>query len=442
MSDHPLQINGSNKPRKMTTFTRDKIIRIWISRPSISPVFVSRGAAFSLADQAIQGLATFTFTALLTRTLGVTEFGRFSLVWVLAFLAEGCVSALISDPMPMVHARCSRFKRPELLTSGLFISFIASSALSILIIFFGYMSCIEDIFMVMCLAIANITWRMHMQTRRNFYLHGSIGRSLPGSTAYLLLLLIGAALSAHGGHAEGAVLLWSVASTAAILVNIWLHPTPLVRPSRRLLVWMCPLLWRAGRWLVGTSVAFWIGNQGVIAYTASLVSLHDAGTLRAMQNLFMPFTQIMSALYTAMIPRVTMKIHKTRQNSARNYSAIGGILFTIAAIMYGIFLYSSTDLLIMFLYGDQSLIKSTSLLLPLFLIAATDACRQGLGFGLLATGRTQPVFWSRIAGLVVLGLGLLLLPPSAMSIAWAMALAGIAVTPGIGWAALRTRQGL
>ena len=352
-------------------------------------------------------------------------------MWAVAFLFESCGNALWSDSLISVQSRFRGYSRyPVIISSTLFWSLLWSCCGTILTAFCALLAPDRFSSPIMALGLVLIAQRLHMQIRRVFYIYSLPKFAVLISATYFIVLIGGAYFQFYGGTVTGAVMLWAGASLSASLVGFALGVHPLAWPDVRTFFWTGKSLWRVGRWLMSASVAYWLGNHGLVAITAAWLTVEEAGILRAYQNLFTPLIQIIAALFVALLPYVAARIRFAGFSTIPRSSLIGALVFGGASVCYCSALYAAAPIAVPILYAKPSLMEFSWLLVPLAAVTIADAIRQGLSFGPVASGRTQVVFWGRMVGVFVL-LGTVFFLASTkgvLGVAWAMAASSFCVT--------------
>ena len=183
--------------------------------------------------------------------------------------------------------------------------------------------------------------------RRASYVNHQLGRALRGTIIYAMFLLVGIGIlgtlerltplngflvfgiaSVLGGsNALPRISNREHSSNQPILINILIQEN-----------------WKYGRWLLVSSLLFWLTNHAYQVLIGSLASLAEAGTLRALQNLTNPVVQINTALGLLYVPWASRRYVEGRLETLKRDSLVFSALSATVALVY---------LLIMTIFGDE-----------------------------------------------------------------------------------------
>ena len=180
--------------------------------------------------------------------------------------------------------------------------------------------------------------------RRSCYVNFQISRALQGTITYAILLLVGIGLLQALGHLTplNGFLVFGIASLVGGTVVIPVKNENELSAEQGLLSSnLIQENWKYGRWLIVSSLLFWLTNHAYHVLIGSLVGLTEAGTLKALQNLTAPVIQINTALGLLFIPwasrRYTEGGWRTLKRDALLFSAltvmIGAIYFLLILVL-------------------------------------------------------------------------------------------------------------
>ena len=293
-----------------TLRARDMVLRFFTT-------VENRSMVWSLADQFLVSAGNFALGIIAARLLGVSEFGQFTLILMLAALAGVFVEYIICAPMMTLAGRRNRrsdsyFGSVALL--GLLLGMLGGVAVAaVLAGIFTYRDGTVSALLLAATFVATFGQIAHGAARRVLFarrrnlagLSIDVARFVLLGAVVLALYLTGTTLSA-----ETFLLMLGATALAAALPS--LAQILSVRLSRRLLVHVFARHWPIARWLV-LMVVVSIGQEQIVWVIVS-VSLGDAavGGLRAGQYLLGITHFIMLALEN-FIPRNASDAYRTGQ---------------------------------------------------------------------------------------------------------------------------------
>jgi O-antigen/teichoic acid export membrane protein len=385
---------------------------------------------FATVDQGVGSATNFLLTILYAAWLPLEGFGHYVILWTIVLFIENVQISLMIDGLPAIVSRCRRSRRERIDIAGAWVALGYGAATSLLLLgAIPIVSLWSPGFTapIICVAAINPIQRLYIYVRRLSYIRDRQDTAARGSVIYCATMLVGA-FALHQFAALSLVsilILWGV-GVAAATVTMCAIGTSCLSPSRRAtIVWLARNLWGSGRWLVGAAVLFWIGQWGIFPLTAVVGGPDSAGILRALQNLFTPIVQFNAALYLALLPRVADKVVAKGQHYAWTFTVYGTIAFTGIVILYCGFVLIAGERVVALAYHKPEIIASTHMLWPLAAGVVLDSARAAAAMALLAEGRTQPAFVSRVVAVLAFFAAAALLGPlmGVEGLLWANALA-------------------
>ena len=247
--------------------------------------------AWALADQAMVSGSNFLTGVLLTRYMGMREFGIFTLAWMAVLFVNSLQMALIVAPMMSIGPKqqandVPRYYGAVVLQEVLFA--IGSTAALLLFAALAVRFLPEwDLGeLSLPLAFASLAFQLQDFLRRYFF---SLSRRVAGfandAVSYLLQIVILLVLF-RVGSPDTAGVLWVTGATSLVAFLLGL---PLLRD----LVWpegaFMPVVrrhWRFSRWLVASSLMQWSSGNLFVAAAPLFMGPAAAGVLKAGQNIF------------------------------------------------------------------------------------------------------------------------------------------------------------
>ncbi|HET9904359.1 MAG TPA: hypothetical protein VFQ27_11735 [Xanthobacteraceae bacterium] len=361
---------------------------------------------YAIGDQGCASVANFLLTILYAAWLPLDGFGRYVVVWTISLLIESFQISLIMDPLPATVSRFGRRNRARIDVAGTWVVLLYGGATSLLIL--AALPAValwapQFVAPLACLVLVNPFQRLYIFFRRLCYIRDRQDAASVASMGYAFTLIAGAfALNGLGLlSVPAAVLLWGLANGVAIVAIYAQGLARLNAPPVATVAWLARRLWRAGRWLTGSAIGYWITNWGVFPIVGAMAGLQTAGILRALQNIFTPVIQFNAALNLAILPRVADKIVAVGQHYARTFAFYGSALFLGIVFVYGTVVLSEAETILGLIYRKPEILASTHLLWPFACGMVVESARQASSMALLAAGRTRVFFLARLAGITV-----------------------------------------
>lgn len=380
----------------------------------------------AIVDQGAASTANFALTILYAVYLPLDSFGRYVIVWSISLLIENAQVSLILDSMPAIVSRHGQRSRQRIDVAGTWVVMLYGGVSSLLILAIVPLAELWSPYFAMpllCLAAVNPFQRLYIYLRRLCYIRDRQDAAATASVIYGTTLLGGAGALLLLGRmsVESVVLLWGVANGVAVLTIYLMGVACFQRPMPATIVWLIRRLWSTGRWLAGAAIGFWITTWGMFPIIAAIAGTEVAGIVRALQNLFTPIVQFNAALNLAILPRVADKVAAGGQHLARSFAIQATAGFTTIVVVYAGLVMMESHRLLTLIYHKPEIVNAAYLLWPLGLAMIIESARQGSSMALLSVNRTRMFFMSRVAGVSVFLIGVLILGHllGAQGILWA-----------------------
>ena len=372
--------------------------------------------SFALLDHGSSSVANLVLTILATRWLPIESFGYYGVVWAISFLIEAIATSLINDPLPAIISQRRQSMRPQLYTAVLSVSLIFGGITSLILIAGAIAALLWSVelgVLLLCLAAANPFQRLQFVVRRLCYMRDRQDIAAVAGVVFAIVLLGGAVVLRAMGQftAPVIVLLWGLASGATFLVGV---ASGISRPAairRAIVTWLVGRLWHSGRWLIGASLAFWVGNQGILPLVAIFAGPAASGILQALQVLFIPVARFNVAINYAVVPALADLAAGAGARRMRFAGLCGVIAFSLVAVSYSAVVLIAHEGILTLLYHKAEITSAAGLLWPLAAAAILESATQGLVLVLVASAHTRAIFMSRVASVPVFLLGALILGP-------------------------------
>ncbi len=364
---------------------------------------IKRHLVLPLVDQAVVSGSSFVSTVLIARHLSKTEFGVYSIAWMIAIFFAGLQSALILYPLISLGPQKPSNERGKFFSDLLSQQFVFTSSCAVAIaacaVPLGLYIFSEPVPVSFALALGAVCASSQIQEfqRRLLFTEGKPVAALVSDVLRYGGQVAVLALGFLFGLESSADILWVTAATAAAAVVAFpprfegarLAPRYVLRQFRR--------NWHFTSWLVGSSLLTGVSNlafymlPGLVLGPASVGALRAAGVL---ENVPYVFRQALQNV----IPQQAAR-HFADEGAKRlvPYLVQMGFVVTTLTGIYCIALAAAPELWLHLLYGSKY--EGYGYVLVWGALWAYVASFEfPLGIGLLTTARTRPSFVSYVIG--------------------------------------------
>jgi O-antigen/teichoic acid export membrane protein len=373
-----------------------------------------RIVSVSLMEQLILSATSFVFVIVLASLIGGIEFGLFSIAWSFVSLLESLSWAFFGDIVPATANKIPMQRWPQVRSS----LYLLSSAFSLAMVPLASAICViwsigkeRDVMdLILASAVAIPAVRAQQMFRRLCFLDELRALALVGALIYAATLAAGfftiSVLDAKSASAGIGCLALAALASAAVGLS---RARDFSRPNMRVVQWCAGRCWRSGRWLMATSIVFWLGNVGLIPVAGYLYGVEASGALRIVQNLMNPLVQTTAAVSTVILPHAAAKLKATTPQAIIRTTWLCVAAFAALSLLYGIFLTTAGETLARWLFPNAMNGITTGVLAVSSLGGVADSVRLGVAVPLLALSQTQAFLSTRLFALFTLFLALPLL---------------------------------
>ncbi|QDK36054.1 lipopolysaccharide biosynthesis protein [Sphingomonas sp. IC081] len=395
---------------------------------------VGRAAGFGITEQALSSISNFLYIVFLSRLLDGVAFGWFSIAWSGAMLIEAIIWGMIGDGVPAIAVRVPMENWPQLRGAILALSVAVVGSVSALLLIAAALTTIFDPSVTPVLAgtaIAVPGLRGQQVYRRLCYLDERRDYALYGTVCFSLSLALLSGISWYFRLNSTFVALGALGlACGATLLPLSLGILTLRKPTARLLVWATRRMWRSGRWLMASSLSFWLGNTGMVPLAGALYGLEASGSLRVLQNMANPLTQLSAVMFSIALPPAARKLRNNPKANILRLSIAMLAVFSLVGFSYVVaFTALGTRFLNAVFPGKTAGISDWTVAVVMC-SAAFDVVRSGASVPMFALGNTREFFMARSVSLVVLFVSLLALSSvgGLLGLCLSMALGNLAAT--------------
>lgn len=364
----------------------------------------------STADQAVISLGNFLASVYLARELDPTEFGVYSVGFLLMYLGRAIVQGLVIQPVSALGAvmEDDDFRRYNsssgLMMLGLVILMSAGTALvGWVLTRTGNLTLGPGVFALWFVLLLS---QLQEYLRGLFYVRGRVHEaviiSAIDNTVRIVLLIWWsrhAVLSGVNGlYAIG------YGSLVAVPLGIWFVREWWTLKNLALRETVVGN-WQFGRWLLGGLSASWATQKVYPIITAGMISFSAAGTLRALQNLVAPVHVLLAALDPFLTPRAAKRYKNLGVAGLRQLLRTTYAIYTLPIVLLLAVATIFAEPLLQLLY-NSTYSDSSSVMLLMALYYALWSVYFPLQSALKALGSTRPYFFANllaIASMFTLG---------------------------------------
>ena len=297
-------------------------------------------------DQVIVSGVNFLTGVLLARFLGLEEFGRFTLLWMLVLLVNMVQLSLVLQPMMSLGPKQEENDIPDYLGA------IVLQQTSLLIIFSGLTFLLGlaipvyfpawkvDSLMFPMIAVV-VAFQAQEFVRRYFLTRQRIREALIndmisyGSQMALLMVCF------HFTQLKTGGVLWIIAVTSFLAAMLGLFQMEHLRFSWASFREVSAKHWQFSRWLVAGSFMQWLGGQFFVMVSAAILSASAAGAIAAARNILGLTMILFAATENIVSVRASLSYKKGGWHSLCTYiakvSALGGIANGLICLVAAVF---------------------------------------------------------------------------------------------------------
>jgi len=313
---------------------------------------------WALADQVMVSGINFLTGILVARFLGIEDYGRFTLIWIVVLFASSIQVSTINSPMMSIGP-----KQTDENSSAYFGAVIAQqlifASISAIIIVVGIKTAAlffpEWYIDHLVLPLAAVTFFYQTQdfTRRLFFVQERQVAafvndviSYCGQLLLLIYLFFMELLTVEN-------VLWSIAVTSAIATVVGIVVYGKVSFNYVVFVSSVRRHWGSAKWLTGSALLQWTSGNMFIIAAGSILGPTAVGALKAGQNIMGVVHILFQGLENIVPVRASFYLHKSGFQSMAHYlrkvTVWGGLATGILAVAVSV----SPEFLLTKIFGDD-----------------------------------------------------------------------------------------
>lgn len=358
---------------------------------------------FYFLDQSIVSISNILLNILVARFLGLYEFGVFSLVWMVYFLALGLQAAFIFSPMLSIGAKCpdSRWRVYIGAVLGHQVIFTILFVTIILITYLiGSLFIFSDEYNILLVSfiLFVVTSNFQEWIRRYYFIRGEAANALLidlinfiGRIVFVFILFelnVVSTVSDVFFALSAIVLVSMLYGRDAFRACAWGGLKKFYIVSRR--------HWRSSAWLGMSSVMQWVSGTYLIVLSGYMLGVGAVGGLKAAQSILGMIMMILQIIDNVLPPFASREYVRGGVNSlgrVLRYSLVfGGIVIVAIALI----IIASADSLMGIIYGDE-FVEYGYLLQWFALIGVLMFVGFPLRIGLRTIEYTKPIFYGYVS---------------------------------------------
>jgi O-antigen/teichoic acid export membrane protein len=300
----------------------------------------------------------FLTMVILARMLGVEQFGRFSIAWLVLLFFKSIQAALVVAPMMSIGPKQAPDQHP-LYYGAVVVQQAAIALLTFLIIaaaipVAGMMPVDLGLGgLGIALGAAAATDQLQDFVRRYLYTRQRAFAAClndvvcyGGRTLFLLGML-------HFGATSSALALWLIAAASALAACMGALLIEPVRFERRFFVGTCGHHWAFSKWLFGSSILRWMSGHLIVLMSGGILGAYAVGAIRSTTNILAPVQVFLLALGNIAPVKAARLFHEQGAAPLLRYLVkltVVGLAVTVAMVIFGSIF---ADQIVGLLYGDE-----------------------------------------------------------------------------------------
>lgn len=349
-----------------------------------------------LADQVIVSGVNFFTGILIARVLGIEDFGRFTLIWMIVLFVSSIQMAIIISPMMSVAPKQSKIMLPfyfgAMVSQQLIFSVLSliSIALGIKLSIYFYPEWNINTLLLPIL-VATLFFQVQDFIRRVFFVQGRrIAAFFNDVLSYLgqILLII---YFSFMGSLDIELVLWVVAVTSAVAVIVGIILFGEVCWSYTVFVSTFKRHWKSARWMTGSVLLQWLSGNLFIVAAASILGVAAVGALKVAQNIMAVTHVFFQALENIVPTQAGVYLHKSGKSEMLRYLLRVALWGGGVMLMLSLFVSVWPDILLVSIFGQDY--QGYGYVLQFYAVIYLIAFfALPLRMGLRAMEETSPIF--------------------------------------------------
>jgi len=312
----------------------------------------------ALSDQAMISGANFATNLVLARHLGIVEFGRFVLAWMIVLIAASLQEGLIIAPMMSLGPTIAAAERRQYFTTVL-----CHQALWAALVFSLLLSGVsasghlapgwQIAGLAVPLAAAAAAHLLQEFARRYHYTNGAAPTALGIDAVYYLGRLAAILWLFRSGTAGVSAVLWTIAAAAFLSFLLGILGFGKPRFSSAHLKRVTIRHWHFARWLGASAVMFWACNNFFIFLAGALLGAWAVGAIKAAQDVMGVTNILYQGIYNVVIVDAARHFQSAGAQALKHYLQKVALFGAAAVGAIGLAASAAPSVWLRLFYGDQ-----------------------------------------------------------------------------------------
>ena len=335
--------------------------------------------ALALIDQGLLSGSNFLIGILLARWLSPDNYGAYALGFSIFLFLSGFHNAFFLEPMSVLGPESYPTCLPSYVKKLLGLHFMMAFALSVLAVagvfvvrFFSTDPGVRSAMWGVAIAVPFVLF--HWLCRRAVYLKLAPWLAAVSSAAYCVALVVLLFAWKNSISPFTGFLIQSLAAIPAIVLLLFWLKSGIDQTPGPSTVDVVREHWRYGRWVVGSTIVYWLSGNAYYVIVGALLPMHDIAALRALRNFTLPFAQALTAITLLVLPWASSRFAAEGRPGLQRRTRQLTILFGGGALVYFSVIWLFGGRIMNFLYAgryDEFAHLLALATAPLLLIAAS-----------------------------------------------------------------------
>jgi O-antigen/teichoic acid export membrane protein len=352
-----------------------------------------------IMDQGLFSGSNFMINILLARWLTPDGYGAFAIAFSIYLAFSGVVSALTLEPMMIYGATDFKDNIDDYLSKVSFIHFAVSSLLAG-VLFIASLFWDGDISKTITAAAIALPFMQQVWfIRRAFYCTANVFHAAIVSLLYSIALLGGIlTLKATGSISPAHIYTIFIVASLVCFAYYSIVTRILTQNKGR----PCAISkiagkhWNFGKWLIAASIAASISTLLYAPILGLMSSLKDAAAYKAIQNLTMPFMQVLTAFTLLTLPMTSRVARNESWTKARNYILTMTAVFSASACLYGAAMLIFGKKILFLLYSNNFYVEYFWLIPAFIFVMVIKSINQSMAIAVRAFECTRIILVTKI----------------------------------------------
>lgn len=315
-------------------------------------------SSLAVSEQALIAGSNFLLNVLVARWLTAEEYGAYAIAFAVYILLLGLYQGLILEPMTVLFANLDeqRFRaclgsllRVQLWISGVLAICVVVTVLGLFAMHLHSYVAWTLLALIPSLPFILVFWLL----RSACYVRRSPQYATQAALVYSSVMLAGLVLYRHWFPVSGSMVFLGMGVSAAAVSWVLIRK---LRPIFRSDVsdreqWLEH--WRFGRWELSKIGFDWVCENISYTLTAGFLGIVQVGALKALNTLFLPQAQIMSALRRLFIPHLAAVSERQGRRAAAKLVWRMAAAYLVGALVYGSFVSVMAKPLFRLMYAGK-----------------------------------------------------------------------------------------